>query len=166
MSVRTGVFIGAILSILAAGLTFAALAYYFHPPVVTTIKIIQAPVAEVVYGTGVIEPERWAKVVPLQRRRLIELCRCEGQSVKAGQVLGRQDDTEEAVRYASWRSRPIKWLVICVAQNTITGVVNLPIQFHWLHPAPYHRRHRACDCRIDTPAQPSNLAASLNTKSH
>ncbi|HXQ05555.1 MAG TPA: HlyD family efflux transporter periplasmic adaptor subunit, partial [Bradyrhizobium sp.] len=42
-----------------------------------------------------MEPERWAKVVPLQRRRLIELCRCEGQAVKAGQVLGRQDDAEE-----------------------------------------------------------------------
>jgi RND family efflux transporter MFP subunit len=34
-------------------------------------------------------------VVPLQRRRLLELCSCEGQVVKAGQVLGRQDDAEE-----------------------------------------------------------------------
>ncbi len=42
-----------------------------------------------------MEPERWAKVVPLQRRRVVELCRCEGQAVKAGQVLGRQDDAEE-----------------------------------------------------------------------
>jgi RND family efflux transporter MFP subunit len=42
-----------------------------------------------------VEPERWAKVVPLQRRRVVELCRCEGQAVKAGQVLGRQDDAEE-----------------------------------------------------------------------
>ena len=27
--------------------------------------------------------------------RLVELCRCEGQVVKAGQILGRQDDAEE-----------------------------------------------------------------------
>jgi RND family efflux transporter MFP subunit len=33
--------------------------------------------------------------VPMDRRRLIELCSCEGQYVKAGQVLGRQDDAEE-----------------------------------------------------------------------
>ncbi|MGA7805514.1 efflux RND transporter periplasmic adaptor subunit, partial [Bradyrhizobium sp.] len=51
--------------------------------------------AEAVYGTGTVEPERWAKVVPLQRRRLVELCSCEGQTVRAGQVLGRQDDAEE-----------------------------------------------------------------------
>ena len=54
-----------------------------------------APVSEAVYGTGIVEPERWAKVVPLQRRRLVELCKCEGQVVRAGQVLGRQDDAEE-----------------------------------------------------------------------
>ena len=46
-----------------------------------------------VYGTGTVEPERWAKVVPPQRRRLVELAmRGTGQ---AGQVLGRQDDAEE-----------------------------------------------------------------------
>jgi RND family efflux transporter MFP subunit len=67
----------------------------FQPPTVTTALAIRAPVSEAIYGTGTVEPERWAKVVPLQRRRLVELCRCEGQAVKAGQVLGRQDDAEE-----------------------------------------------------------------------
>jgi RND family efflux transporter MFP subunit len=56
---------------------------------------ILGPVSEAVYGTGTVEPERWAKVVPLQRRRVVELCRCEGQAIKTGQVLARQDDTEE-----------------------------------------------------------------------
>lgn len=65
------------------------------PPVVTTAPAMVAPVSEAVYGTGVVEPERWAKVVPLQRRRLVDICRCEGQSVRAGQVLARQDDAEE-----------------------------------------------------------------------
>ena len=62
---------------------------------VTTGIATQAPVSEAVYGTGTVEPARWAKVVPLQRRRLIEICSCEGQYVKAGQTLGRQDDAEE-----------------------------------------------------------------------
>src|SRR5688500_7222538 len=65
------------------------------PPVVTTAAAPVAPVSEAVYGTGIVEPERWAKVVPLQRRRLIEICRCEGQSVKVGQILAKQDDAEE-----------------------------------------------------------------------
>jgi len=62
---------------------------------VTTTIAAQAPVSEAVYGTGTVEPARWAKVVPLQRRRLVEMCSCEGQNVKAGQTLGRQDDAEE-----------------------------------------------------------------------
>jgi RND family efflux transporter MFP subunit len=62
---------------------------------VTTSVAMPAPVSEAVYGTGTVEPARWAKVVPLQRRRLIEVCSCEGQNVRAGQILGRQDDGEE-----------------------------------------------------------------------
>jgi RND family efflux transporter MFP subunit len=62
---------------------------------VTTSVANLAPVSEAIYGTGTVEPARWAKVVPLQRRRLVDLCTCEGQTVKAGQVLGRQDDAEE-----------------------------------------------------------------------
>ena len=68
---------------------------FINPPVVTTGVVFVAPVSEAVYGTGTVEPERWAKVIPLQRRRLVEMCRCEGQAVKAGQILARQDDAEE-----------------------------------------------------------------------
>jgi RND family efflux transporter MFP subunit len=86
-----------IAAVAVAALGGAYLQYpdYFRPPTVTTATAILAPVSEAIYGTGTVEPERWAKVVPLQRRRLTELCRCEGQSVKTGQVLGRQDDAEE-----------------------------------------------------------------------
>ena len=84
-----------ILAIAAAGAGYYAYSNFLHPPVVTTSIASLAPVSEAVYGTGTVEPERWAKVVPLQRRRLVELCRCEGQVVKAGQILGRQDDAEE-----------------------------------------------------------------------
>jgi RND family efflux transporter MFP subunit len=84
-----------ILAIAAAGAGYYAYSRFLHPPLVTTGIASLAPVSEAVYGTGIVEPERWAKVVPLQRRRLVELCKCEGQVVRAGQVLGRQDDAEE-----------------------------------------------------------------------
>ena len=98
MSSRGIVWSGSVLAVLAiaavAG-TYFVYPDFFQPPTVTTAVAIRAPVSEAIYGTGTVEPERWAKVVPIQRRRLVELCRCEGQAVKAGQVLGRQDDAEE-----------------------------------------------------------------------
>lgn len=84
-----------ILAAATAGAGYYGYSRFLFPPLVTTSYASLAPVSEAVYGTGTVEPERWAKVVPLQRRRLVELCRCEGQVVKAGQVLGRQDDAEE-----------------------------------------------------------------------
>src|SRR6266436_2315054 len=98
MSSRGIVWSGCVLAMLAvAAIAGAYFVYpdFFQSPTVTTAVAIRAPVSEAIYGTGTVEPERWAKVVPLQRRRLVELCRCEGQAVKAGQVLGRQDDAEE-----------------------------------------------------------------------
>jgi RND family efflux transporter MFP subunit len=85
----------AILALAAAGGGYYAYNNYLHVQNVTTSVANVAPVSEAIYGTGTVEPARWAKVVPLQRRRLVDLCTCEGQTVKAGQVLGRQDDAEE-----------------------------------------------------------------------
>src|ERR1700676_1020324 len=85
----------AVLAVAAVGATYLKYPDYFQPPTVTTAVTILAPVSEAIYGTGTVEPERWAKVVPIQRRRLVELCRCEGPAVKASQVLGRQDEAEE-----------------------------------------------------------------------
>src|SRR6202165_2980734 len=85
----------AVFAALALGGAYLAVPDFFRPPTVTAATSILAPVSEAIYGTGTVDPERWAKVVPLQRRRLVELCRCEGQAVKVGQVLGRQDDAEE-----------------------------------------------------------------------
>jgi RND family efflux transporter MFP subunit len=84
-----------ILAIATAGAGYYGYSHLLHPPLVTTSFASLAAVSEAVYGTGTVEPERWAKVVPLQRRRLVDLCRCEGQVVKSGQILGRQDDAEE-----------------------------------------------------------------------
>jgi len=90
---RLAVFGGFVL--VAAGGGYFAYSKFFQPHVVTTTRALLAPVSEAVYGTGTVEPERWAKVVPLARARLVELCRCEGQAVTSGQVLGKQDDAEE-----------------------------------------------------------------------
>jgi RND family efflux transporter MFP subunit len=84
----------AILAIAAAG-GYYGYTHYYQAQTVTTAVATIAPVSEAIYGTGTVEPARWAKVVPLQRRRLVDLCTCEGKMVKAGQVLGRQDDAEE-----------------------------------------------------------------------
>src|SRR2546429_7526235 len=83
-----------ILAITAAGAGYYGYSHLLHPPLVTTSFASLAAVSEAVYGTGTVEPERWAKVVPLQRRRLVDLCRCEGQGVKSGQILGRQADAQ------------------------------------------------------------------------
>ena len=70
--------------------------FYFKPvPVVKVRTATLAPVSEFIYSNGTVEPIQLAKVVPLQRRRIVELCRCEGQIVTKGQILGRQDDSEE-----------------------------------------------------------------------
>ncbi len=84
-----------ILLIAVAGGGYYLYSNFLHAELVTTSIARLAPVSEAVFGTGTVEPQRWAKVVPLQRRRLVELCSCEGQAVKTGQVLGRQDDAEE-----------------------------------------------------------------------
>ena len=63
-----------------------------------TVKVVEprrGSAAEVVYATGTIEPTYWAKVVALQRKRITEICRCEGHSVAKGDILARLDDLEE-----------------------------------------------------------------------
>jgi RND family efflux transporter MFP subunit len=94
-----------LLPALALGAGAGGYFYYFQPPVVTVSLAERAPVSEVVYGTGTVEPVRWTKVVPLARGRLTELCRCEGQSVRKGQVLARQDDGEEQASLSELEAR-------------------------------------------------------------
>lgn len=80
-------------------LALAALAYgywaYFLPVQITLTHPTRGSAAEVVYATGTVEPERWAKIMPLQKRRLISVCHCEGKTVRAGDELARQDDSQE-----------------------------------------------------------------------
>ena len=78
-----------------AAILALALFWRLRTAEVTVVFPLRGPVAEVVYATGIVEPRRWAKVVSLQRRRIIEMCDCEGKTVKKGEVLARLDDLEE-----------------------------------------------------------------------
>ena len=51
--------------------------------------VARGSAAEIVYATGVVEPRTWAKVTPLVRERIVELCGCEGREVDKGDVLAR-----------------------------------------------------------------------------
>jgi RND family efflux transporter MFP subunit len=85
-----------LLAVLATCL-FAALGWWFflRGHEVRVVVPVRGDAAEVVYATGIVEPVHWAKVAALQRKRIIEICRCEGRAVKLGEVLVRLDDDEE-----------------------------------------------------------------------
>jgi RND family efflux transporter MFP subunit len=69
-------------------------------PQVAVVAPKRGAVAEIVYATGAVEPVRWAKVVPYSRKRIVDLCRCEGKTVKQGDVLGHLDSGEEKAQLA------------------------------------------------------------------
>lgn len=96
------------LAMIAGALALAALAawsLFGRAPLATTAKATRGDAAAVVYATGVVEPVHWAQIAALQRRRIIEVCKCEGQPVKAGEVLARLDDTEERARLRELEAR-------------------------------------------------------------
>ncbi|MDB5571969.1 MAG: transporter [Hyphomicrobiales bacterium] len=76
----------------------------FAPPV-TLVEATRGSAVEVVYATGIVEPVRWAKVISLARKRIVELCDCEGKPVKTGDVLARLDDYEERASLAELEAR-------------------------------------------------------------
>ena len=72
---------------------------------VTTSEARRGSAAEIVYATGAVEPERWAKVTTLIKGRVVERCRCEGRYVRAGQQLARLDDAEAQAVLQELRAR-------------------------------------------------------------
>lgn len=50
--------------------------------------------AEIVYASGTVEPRTWAKVTSLVTARIVEDCDCEGETVTAGHLLVRLDDSK------------------------------------------------------------------------
>jgi membrane fusion protein, multidrug efflux system len=63
-------------------------------PAITVVRVTRGAAAEIVYATGSVEPETWSRSTPLVRGRIIERCRCEGRTVKKGDLLARLDDKE------------------------------------------------------------------------
>ena len=74
-------------------------------PQVVAVKPTRGDAVEVVYATGVVEPQQWAKVSSLLRKRIVEHCNCEGKAVKRGDVLARLDDGPERALLAEFEAR-------------------------------------------------------------
>jgi len=80
---------------LAVAIAVAAAAWWMlRGPAVTATRVVRGTAAEIVYATGAVEPETWSRSTPLVRGRIVERCRCEGKTVKAGDLLARLDDKE------------------------------------------------------------------------
>jgi membrane fusion protein, multidrug efflux system len=93
---------------LALVLLLAAAAAYWRlgrPQDVAVVAPARGDAAEIVYATGVVEPRTWAKVTPLLRERIVELCNCEGESVEKGAELAHLDDRQAQASLSELRAR-------------------------------------------------------------
>ncbi|MGI9450289.1 MAG: efflux RND transporter periplasmic adaptor subunit [Geminicoccaceae bacterium] len=79
------------LGLVLALLLIVAMAWFscWRGTSVSVATAVRGDAAHVVYATGIVEPVHWAKIVALQRKRVVELCRCEGEPVKKGEILAR-----------------------------------------------------------------------------
>ncbi|MDO8876865.1 MAG: efflux RND transporter periplasmic adaptor subunit [Pseudolabrys sp.] len=94
--------------IAAAVLLLAGAAFwwrYGEMPRVSAAVIARGTAVEIVYATGGVEPERWAKVASLLRDRIVEICDCEGKKVAKGDVLVRLDDREVQAQLRELKAR-------------------------------------------------------------
>ena len=107
-----------IVAALAAG---AAGAWMFlgRAPSVETAVLTRGTAAEVIYATGFVEPERWAKVTPVRRGRIVESCECEGRDVAKGDLLFRLDDAESQAQVAELAAR------LALAQKELVRTADL-----------------------------------------
>jgi RND family efflux transporter MFP subunit len=74
-------------------------------PKVSAAPPTRGPAVKAVYATGNVEPVTWAKITPLVKGRIIDLCICEGKATKRGEVLARLDDREERAALRELQSR-------------------------------------------------------------
>jgi RND family efflux transporter MFP subunit len=83
------------LVVAAAIIAVAGAAWWFlSGPAITAVRVTRGTAAQIVYATGSVEPETWSRLTPQVRGKIVERCRCEGSTVKAGQRLARLDDRE------------------------------------------------------------------------
>jgi RND family efflux transporter MFP subunit len=74
-------------------------------PHVAVVAAQTGPAIRAVYATGIVEPVQWAKVTPLVRGRIEDICNCEGARVPAGAELARLDDSAERARLDELKAR-------------------------------------------------------------
>jgi RND family efflux transporter MFP subunit len=97
-----------IVFILIGALALAGVAAYVvvdGVPAVIAAPPTRGPAVKAVYATGNVEPVSWAKITPLVKGRIVDLCICEGKAVKKGAVLARLDDREERAALRELESR-------------------------------------------------------------
>lgn len=78
---------------------------YGRIPDVSVVSPVRGTAVEIVYATGAVEPVRWSKVTSLVRQRIVDICNCENQTVKQGDVLARLDDKEIRASLHELRAR-------------------------------------------------------------
>ena len=98
----TIVFILALVAVAAVG---GGAVWWQSIPEVTTGTPSRGSAIQAVYATGNVEPIHWAKVTPLERGRIVELCKCEGKAVKKGAFLARLDTGELEARVRELEAR-------------------------------------------------------------
>lgn len=91
-----------LVALAAAAVTFWR---FSEPQEVATRTPTRGDAAEIVYATGVVEPRTWAKVTPLLRERIVELCNCEGETIEKGALLARLDDRQAQATLSELRAR-------------------------------------------------------------
>jgi RND family efflux transporter MFP subunit len=95
----------AMLAVAAALIALLAWWRLGRPIEVTTVAPARGTAVEIVYATGAVEPERWAKVASLIRDRIVDFCHCEGKTVAKGDVLVRLDDREPKAQLQELKAR-------------------------------------------------------------
>lgn len=88
--------------LLAAGGWYA---WRQRPLHVEVAAVTRGPAVEAVYATGTVEPVRWAAVAPAVKARLEAIQADDGDTVQAGQVLARLDDTVASAQVAEVEAR-------------------------------------------------------------
>lgn len=102
MTIRRNVLIGLAVAAAAAGGWWFV---YGRGPEAAVVAPARGTAVEIVYATGAVEPVRWAKVSSLIRGRIVDLCYCEGETIKKGDVLVRLDDRELQAQLGELRAR-------------------------------------------------------------
>lgn len=99
---QVAVVLAALVSLaLLVGLPFGSA----RKPRLDTVKPTVGPAVLAIYGTGEVEPVSWAKLSTAANARLMQLYVAEGDRVRAGQVLARQDATVEEATLAELEAR-------------------------------------------------------------